>query len=84
MFPMCWMGFLNLWGLLIYVAKEERRSTLLRSAKVCAMKIFVEVNQGQWLSQLSSSSLHSKHSSIWTSNITPQLHSIIFTKVMSL
>jgi len=35
------------------------------------MKIFVEVNQGQLLSQLSSSSPHSKHSSIWTSNIPP-------------
>ncbi len=46
MFPMCCMGFVNLWGLLIYNAKGERRSALLRSAKVCAMKIVIEVNQG--------------------------------------
>lgn len=84
MFPMCWMGFVNLWGLLIYEAKGEQRSALLRSAKVCAMKIIVEVNQGQWLSQLSSSSLPSKHSSIWTSNITPLLSSITFRGIMSL
>lgn len=55
------MGFTDLCG--------QRGSALLRSSKVCAMKIFVEVNQGQLLSQLSSSSLNSKHSSIWTSNI---------------
>ncbi len=46
MFPMCCMGFVNLWGLLIYNAKGERRSALLRSEKVCAMKIVIEVNQG--------------------------------------